>query len=494
MTIDLPIRLTLYNSLQAGAEVYGDVTAQLWNTWRRTIRAVGGYWIGSARWEGSTAEMLDIFQNGLQYEIRETAQGITTWEGFIAEMYMRHQGIHYYRAWPEVSNRIKTIYSKIGVNLLSNPGVESAMWDAYNSPSKRERSTAWATQGNYSGRVVADSVNDGVKIQNSIKITARKAYSARITVKILSGSWRLEIYDSNDNIIDSVDESAAGQSVLYAGVPENNAATTVGMRLYCTTSSGEIYADAAVFQLAPTRAETTWYNNITSQTQHGVIEEILLQAGMTDAAADALAKTTLFRKSWSKTRLDRNVEPEPINGRGKDQLEIVFYGYAATLRNRYTTLTGTENAASNLVNSIIKSAQFISPGSIQTNTLNYHVDDREAYRAWDLLRDITLAGDANGNRWMCGVYAGRRFNYERAPNNYVARLRDGNLLNAAGGPLQGWLAQPGLIALDDIPVAPGSPTGRGEDDPKAAWVDEVSFDLSEWLDTGYGVNFRRGVA
>lgn len=75
MTIDLPIRLTLYNPLQAGAEVYGDVTAQLWSAWRRTIRAVGGYWIGSARWEGSTAEMLDIFQNGLQYGFPHTRGG-----------------------------------------------------------------------------------------------------------------------------------------------------------------------------------------------------------------------------------------------------------------------------------------------------------------------------------------------------------------------------------------------------------------------------------
>lgn len=469
-----------------------NATRNLEATWRRSIRTIGGFWLGSAKWEGTTAEMLDIFQNGMQYEIRETSQGITTWEGFVAEMYLKHKGVSYYRSWSEIANRVKTIYSKIGKNLIDNPGCETAAWDAYNSPSTRERSSTWATQGSYSCHVVADSANDGVIIDSSISITARKAYSARVTVYIISGTWRLEIYDSNGSI-DAVDESIAGQTVMYAGVGDNNASTTVGMRLYCTTSSGEIYADAAVFQLAPTRAETAWFNNTVSQAEYGVMEEVLLQAGMTDDAANALARTTRYRRNWCKTKLSRSIEVEPEDDRNKDELEIIFCGYAFTLRNKYSGLVGTEDEASDLITNIIAEQEFVLPGSIQPNTLNYNVDDREAYRSWDLIRDIVQSGDASGNRWVCGVYAGRRFRYERASNEYVARIRNGELLDVGGGPLQGWFAEPGLIALDDIPLAPGTPTGSGEDNPKAAWVDEVEFDLGEWIKGDNGIKYRRGV-
>jgi len=477
-----PVKLALYNTIQHGSGFTRNATVQMSSTWRRTVRDRGGYWIGMARWDGSRAEMVDVFTSGMGWQLMEQANGLTTWHGYLAEMRLRLDGMEYRRSLPEVTNRVKTIYSKIGKNQITNPSCEAAAWDAYGSPSVRERSATWSSEGVYSTHVVAE-VNAGVVIQAAIAIESELAYQCHVSVNIVSGTWKLEIYKPDGGVVDFTQIGVAGKSQMYVGIMEMSlAAGNVGLRLYCTTASGEIYADAAVFQLAPARAETGWYEDVVSQAEYGLMEEIVSQAGITDAAADALTVQTLKNRAWANTQPGGEIAAN--DGRA-DQLDLVFLGHVYLLRNRMTGLRG-ESTASTIIQALLNNVPELGIDVIADNSLVVAIDDREVYDAWSLILDVTRLGDAEGNRWICGVGNERRFYYRRADDNIMAHAHAGRLQAGGGGPLEGWLAMPGLVMLDDLPTAnmtTNLPAGL-------MWMGEVEFDLGAWMAGKNSVRFR----
>jgi len=489
-----PVSLNLYDPSagEFGRSFIRYATPNLQSTWRRSIRDVGGYWIGTAEWEGSSAEMLDLFQSGMMLEIREITGGMLTWQGFLAEMALTYKGQRYTRSWVDVANRVKVIYSLMGSNLITNNSCEVTVWDAYGTPTTRARSTTWATKGDYSAHVVTDAVNEGVVIQSSIAITAGKNYQGRVTVNIISGTWRLEIYRSDGTVVDYSDQATAGQSVIMAGINEDNlVGGTVGLRLYCTSATGEVYADAAVFQQIATRAETSWYNNTESQDEYGIIEYINSQIGMTTAAANALAQNDLNDKAWARVKPPTQIQVS--NRDAEDRLELTFLGYVYTLRNFYSELGGTEDTADDIITDIIGESEFVTTGSISTNTLSCYIEDIGEIRAWDVIRQVIAAGDASANRWVGGVYANRKFYYEQSSTTPIARIRGGKVLSNFGGQLEGWLAEPGIVALDDMPMAYDI-GDRTEDRLNMAWMNEVEFDLGAYLRGEPDIIYRQATA
>jgi hypothetical protein len=164
-----------------------------------------------------------------------------------------------------------------------------------------------------------------------------------------------------------------------------------------------------------------------------------------------------------------------LTGNTGDKLELTVHGYVHTLANKYSLTTGTA-AASAHVASIIAESEFIDAGSITTNSLSYLIDPRAPIKHWQILMDIANAGDASGNRWICGVDGDMRFNYGQADNVTAYRYRGGKFWHPAGGELEPWFAEPGhLLYLDDAPVGPGQISGNLEDDPHIVFVSEVEM-------------------
>lgn len=486
-----PIRLTLYNSAtDVGAGSARDITKHLQNSWRRSIRDIGGYWIGTAQWEGTTAEMMDLFQTGIMMELRETTGGMITWQGFLSEIGFTYKGQRYTRSWADVANKVKVVFSLMGLNLITNNSCETVVWDAYGTPTTREISSTWATKGDYSAHIVGDAAGDGVIIQSSMTMVAGYNYQAHVSANIVSGTWRLELYRADGTVVDYIDTSTVGLSVITIGVSEQNlTGGNVGLRLYTVDAGGEIYADAAVFQAIAIRAETGWFQNTSSQDEYGVIEFIESQIGMSYVAANARGQQILNDKAWARVKPPTAIDTQPERT-VEDRLDLTFVGYVYTLKNYYTELGGQEDDASEIVADLVGEAEFIGVGNIASNTLSYYIEDIDIYRAWDLLREVTLAGDADGNRWTCGVYAGRKFFYEQASSLPVARIRNGKIVATHGGMLEGWLAEPGLVALDDMPAAYGV-GDRPEDKSNMAWMNEVEFDLGEYLEGGDGIAYKQ---
>jgi len=449
------------------------------HNWQHTTRDLGGFWSASGDWHGPRSEMLEMFLNGVERRIVESAGGLTTWEGFTADLELTLDGQTYIRTLPACANAIRCIYSTIGDNVLSDGSAESAAWAAVGTPSTRERVTTWAVQGTYGMHVVTDNSGEGVEIENGLSITAGVAYQCYVTVKVVSGTWTLTVYNSDDDsIVASRATLDTGRDVLMVRIGDNNTATTVYVRLTADAASREIYADAAVLQTAPLRAETEWYTDADSIAEWGRIEDILLEAAMTDATAEAKVQTELARRAWPRSRPPVQFS---IADTGKeDGLSIAFLGYPHTLKWRHL-LTHTTAGASTQIATLVGESEFVTAGAIDTNSTSYQIEEGEPIRIWDELVDIIEAGDATGARWMGGVYGGRTFDYEARPTTLSYHYRGGRLLDVHGGTVEPWLARPGLARLDDAPIGPSEITGNIADDPRNVWISEVTFTAPDGL-------------
>lgn len=485
---NFPVKLSLHNPAQVGGLIM-DATPKFIKDWQRSIRSVGGYWIGYSYLEGSLQEKLDLFTNGLMYEIQENVGGQMTWQGFIAEMDLMLNGQTYRRSWSGVANRTKTVYSKIGQNMITNPGCETAAWDAYNTPLTREQSSTWASEGSYSTHVITDAEGDGVFVFDDLTVDPEMNYQGRFTVNVISGNWRANLYKTGgsvSDIVDSCDLLSTGIQVVELGKGAGNSeVTAITMNLFSVGGGGEIYADAAVFQLSPVRAETSWQDNIQSQSEYGIREEVLLKSGMSDDAALALTTRELARKSWATVIPPSSLLPTRLS---ENSLFVTFLGYAFTLSGKNTSLIGVQDEASNQITALVEESEFISVGVVENNSLLFRLDNREVYKIWDAIADITEPGDADGNRWECGVYNDRRLFYNQCSSYPVARVRNGNILDPGGGQIQGWFAKPGFVMLDDLPRAVDFGS-QWEDTLKGAWMNEVDFSVNRWGQDGCGLSY-----
>lgn len=482
--------LKLYDRVRRGNAFIRDVTENL-KGWQRSIRDPGGFWMGSARYEGTEEDKMHLFLNGLLYEMREADGGRATWEGVIAEMELSVGEMVWRRSIWNVANALRTIYSSIGDNLLTNGGGESGNWTAYNGGAPSQY-TGWRTEGTYSIRIVAAAASRGAYIQQGVSVAARTPYDLRVTVNLISGLWLLVVARTdNGQALAEMQTATAGEEVLRLSIPDSNEyAGTVNIWIETVGGAGEIYCDAAVFQRGPIRAETGWYEDAASQAEFGRVEEMLLRAGMTVTAANNEAATRLREKAWPKSLPPDEFEAEfavelrrSLNvGVG---LSLTMMGHFGTMNFRHSLLKGTDEAT-NHVNALLAGAEFVSAGVIQSNTMQYQIEARAPVKIGDTLVEIAEAGDASGQRWSLGVFEGRRLDYMQTPQELGYRYLRGRLLDAHSGHIDPWRVRPGWVLLEDAPVGPGFPSVYASDNPRWVYANEVEFEAPD------KIRFRRG--
>ena len=263
----------------------------------------------------------------------------------------------------------------------------------------------------------------------------------------------------------------ASHRLTFTISDDNAYSGNIYVRITCD-GAGEIYADAATLQRSPYRVETSWNVDSDAADEWGRIEDVLLEAGMTDASAVAKAAKEVNERAWPRSLPPDQYEVDV--GPKEDGLSVLFAGYGWTL-NYLHLLAGGTDMASNHVTSLIDEAEFVTAGVIESNTLDFQVEEGEPTRIWDALEEIIDAGDGTGARWIGGVYAGRVFDYGPAPTTLSYHYRRGQLLAVHGGPIEPWFALPGLAQLDDAPVGPGEITGRIADNPRIIFLEEIEF-------------------
>jgi hypothetical protein len=489
----------LYDSIKHGNAPIDNITARV-SGWRHSIRRIGGYWVASCDYTGSREMLDDFFLNNLMGEMRFSAGGTQCWQGFIGAMSYVRDGVLWVRTMSDRANKIKNIYSRIGDNLLTNGSAESGAWAVATGAGTTgiatvTQDTTWVTDGNYSCKiVVATAVIAGADIQASVTIVASKAYMARVSLNVISGSWRVSINKT------ATDESLASYSTagnlgnLNAdlNIPDTNIyAGTVRFRITSEASAGTIYADAAVFQTAPERAETDWKIDANSVTEFGTLERVGLKAGMSNAAANADAQTALVDSAWPRT-----VPPNEYSIGGSsavDKLSLSLFGYAFTLKWRYSTVVGTA-ASSTLIRSMItQQPDYLAAGMIDVNSTSYYIDNRAPLSLWTIASQIAIAGDTAGNRWQMGAYNGRKLNYSQITTDLTYKMRHGTLYNPGGGVYEPWLALPGWALIEDAPMTTSSITSNRTNDPRYVYIDEVEYIASKDNYDQAALRFRRQV-
>ena len=472
--------LALHDPLMMGNAHLADVTRIFETTWRRSVRRIGGYWLGTCEVKASSmgkAWLDEYFTYGLMREIRETAGGEETWRGALVKMEYTRGGDVFVRDVTGMANAIRSIYTSIGNNLLTNGSGESGAWTVYNSATVTQDST-WATHGTYSIKiVVADTTVRGATVQSGITIAAGRQYLLRASLKVTSGSWRIAVNRSDTDESLAYFSTGGGTGDIAVDVSISNTNTyagTVLVRITSEASAGTINVDAMVFQLGPNRAETGWYTDTASIAVHGRKENVLLRGGKSNADANAECQGMLLDTAWPNPK-PPNSSQTWLKQTREDVLRLTFAGYWAMLNWLYTTLHGTDSCSDWV--SLLAGLQstYVTPNIIESNTTDFYVDDRGPLKVGDLLAEIAQAGKTGGEKWAIGVYAGRKLNYERIAQTLSYYRRGGRLYNAAGGEVEPWLARPGWALWQDMPIGPGTITANAQHDPRWVFLEEMEM-------------------
>lgn len=474
----LPYALNLFNSVKRGNTRVMDITQRAAN-WKRSIRRIGGYWLASFEYRGSRDEMDDFFIDGLMREVRETSGGIINWQGFIGDMEYTRDGIAWRKSMTDVANSVKIIFTRIFDNLLPNGSAESGPWTVANGyggttgAATVTQSTAWVVDGLYSCSIVSPGGIEGAAIITSVALVADTAYNFQVQLNVISGSWRIAINKTSDNskVAAASTKSTLGVQQITLAIAPNTYVGNVRVIITSEAVAGTIYGDAAVLQVSSQPADTGWNSDTASISEWGRMDSVLLEGGMSAAAASAKALTHLARYAWP-----RLLPPDSFTENTSDvnRLIVTCYGYIFTLNWRMNEIYGTYGM-STVVNNVLSGMDYVSAGVIDTNSVSYTIENRIQIPVWQVLKTLATSGDASGNLWQLGVNANRRLDYMQFPSTLSYRFRHGNLYNVAGGLYEAWLAQPGWMILDDAPIVPGSITPNKNDDPRHALIEEVVY-------------------
>ena len=226
-----------------------------------------------------------------------------------------------------------------------------------------------------------------------------------------------------------------------------------------------------------------WSENTDSSDIFGEMKYQYTIGGASSAGATALQAQALVDYAWPKSRTVGSVsvgEPSPLSS--GDGLYVTTAGFSTTLNWKYKS-TYTLSAANAMISTLVGTSEFVTAGRVETNALSVIVDGSMIpIRTGDAMEDIINQGDASGNVWKGGVYAGQKFVYEPVPTTIDYILRDGALYDKAGVKVDPALINPGFYIRDTNAPMGMQPSGTSNifDDPQVSYCDEVEF---IWPDT-----------
>ncbi len=474
-----PVQLILCDNVLYGNAALENVTAAFSQTWRRSIRRIGGFWLGTM--EANLADVgrdwaEELFYYGLLREIRERSGGEETWRGAIVKMEYQRGIDTFIKDATVMSNAVKSIYTKLGDNLVTNPSSESGAWASY-SGGTTVQSTTWVTDGTYSTKITAAAAIQGATIQSVIAVTAGVQYLVRVAIHADSGSWRVSVNraDNDQSLCHFSTRGKVGDFSVSMTIEASNLYTGNADFRITSESAGIIYGDAAVFQEAPDKAETSWQLDASSIVEFGRKENILLRGGKSDADANAEVRTELYRWSWpNPTPPPRSRTISSMN-RGADKISLTVAGYWHMLNWLFTTLNGTQAASTWVSTLTALQYAYVAAGTIDTNSMDYFIENRAPLRLGDIMADIAAAGDSSGNKWGVGVYEQRYLNYEQIPAELSYLRQNGKLLTIGQSEMEPWLARPGWALWQDLPIGVGQISGFAQHDPRWVFLDQIEM-------------------
>lgn len=231
------------------------------------------------------------------------------------------------------------------------------------------------------------------------------------------------------------------------------------------------------------QATIAWSENADSSDEYGEMNYLLSLPETTSNAATAARDRHLKEFAWPRTRLVGGLAWGAGSSQaGADALAVTVAGYWATLNWRYTAASSSDTASA-LVTTLVGTSELVTAGRIETNSLAARTDCGNPQRTGDLIEDLARQGDASGNVWRCGVYGGRKVDYDQAPTAVSHYLSAGRLVEISGAEVLSSTLRPGFLLRDlDAPLRlTRAGTASAWDDPAVAYVDEVEYTYPDGL-------------
>lgn len=126
-------------------------------------------------------------------------------------------------------------------------------------------------------------------------------------------------------------------------------------------------------------------------------------------------------------------EPELDDTPGAERLAVTAFGYMNTAAWRFVTVGdgSMANASAWITEILTTDCEFLTPGRIQTNTLQVKKEVSIEQRAWDELLKITELGDGSGNIWRIYSDIDRLVHYEPLDPTPIYRVHGGVIRRAS---------------------------------------------------------------
>lgn len=229
-------------------------------------------------------------------------------------------------------------------------------------------------------------------------------------------------------------------------------------------------------------AETAWADNEDSQAQYGILEELVTAGEKSHTQATEARNTYLAVRAWPETSQQISIRESGT----LPSVRLMCKGYVHLLHRYYYAQVG--NGSTQDLSAKIGDVLDADPNglfseanaAITENTVAVGRYEDGTRTAWEVITDCLSLGDTSDNRYLFGVYGGRRCVYAAVPTDvtYNHSLSDPgqDIRDSAGNFTAVWNVEAGKwLFISDFLT--GQPTG-GElaRDPRNLFIESARYE------------------
>ena len=438
--------LHLYQRLAEGNGWERDLTQWARFTWRRTIRAIGGYWVGDFVISGiSQYALQDLYSTMIGKRVLEWSFGRTTWEGEIVGLSLSLNGVVHEQSLDSElwHDRVKTQFTypsiddvQQGVLAYVLPGGDPGFQDTLQDFSDWE--------------VLAGDAIWEITVTNNDTTTAQGYLGeATITANPDDSIWIFEdigrgIAGWNGDVVAKVPISYEVKNILLAG----------------------------------TQQETSWVEQEGASDIYGESEyiDVLADEGYL-ATAEAARDRRLSANAYPRSIPLGGLSSSESQSGGGDQLSVTVAGYVFSMNRRFHETNVASLDISTQIATLVTASEFVTDGGILENiTILVPLTGANITTLlWDAIEGLTQMGATGGIRYVGHVDTGRVFRYDLAETEVLYEWANGRLQYATGQPVFPTEMVPDILVRLDSPLVTVPPGASVWNSPTQTYIQEVEF-------------------